>query len=487
MKDKCKNEADLVVCPDGRTLVECMHDSGITSADKLTTDDLNMKAGRSAFQRFDHFNDSYNPMGKADLRTIFMKTSNKIDGRFFAELMREVVMKRCSSKHTTKQALEPRLSIYGFGLGEWTSLAHFFVKNNMAKPDNVKWLIQVPRLCNIFMGKTYNNFGELMQNIFDPIVQATLHPEKHSELHILLSNIGGFDSVDDESVVDDYTLKSPDSAVNSAFGFTEKKNPPYNYWMFFMSENLALVNTLREKRGLNTFKFAPHSGESGPDHHLASAFLTSHVVQHGVNVAKLPVLMYLFYLTELPMGVCPMSNNKLFLRLEDSPVRKFAKVGMNFSLNTDDPLQFHSTNDPLLEEYLISTAAFKLSTHDVSEIALNSVKMSHFDHATKEKWVGKGFHLPHSQFDWFSCPDKTNITSIRSEFRHNRLMSEIGYVYEHGRLADHANTKKDPKHWKEYFDNPNPIMIGNYLWVPTKSHDNSNVVMVTKGEDDKLK
>eukprot|EP00605_Chrysophyceae_sp_TOSAG23-4_P001145 GSChrysophyteH1.ASY1.ANO1.1252.1 assembled CDS len=431
LKKKMIDEPDLVIDKEGKKLSDCLLDCGIVQPEMLTTDALQMKAKKSTFHRFDHFNDSYNPMGRADLRTIFMKTSNFIEGRFFSELVRDTVIARCSSKHSTRQALEPRLSIY-------------------AKPDNVKWLVQIPRLCNIFMGKVYNNFGELMQNIFDPILQATLHPEKHPELHILL---------------DEFTLKG--TGENSGFDWTERKNPPYNYWMFFLSENLKLVNIIREKRGMNIFKFAPHCGESGPRHHLASAFLTADHVQHGVNVAKLPVAMYLFYLTQFPMGVCPMSNDKLFLKLEDSPVRKFVKVGMNFSLNTDDPLQFHTTNDPLLEEYLVSAASFKLSTHDMSEIAFNSVCMSHFDYATKTQWVGEGFDEPHTESDWFSNPDATNVCSIRSDYRHRALIAEVGYVYEHAKRGNNfKGSTQDPGYWEDYFSSTSPIVIGNCRWLP---------------------
>ena len=31
---------------------------------------------------------------------------------------------------------------------------------------------QIPRLCNVYMGSAYNNFSELMSNIFDPIFKV---------------------------------------------------------------------------------------------------------------------------------------------------------------------------------------------------------------------------------------------------------------------------------------------------------------------------
>ena len=83
---------------------------------------MDVAANSSMFHRFDNFNDSYNPFGAADLRTIFMKTSNHIGGRYFGEIIRDVVIARIQ-KQQNRVAIEPRLSIYGRGgLSEWKNL-----------------------------------------------------------------------------------------------------------------------------------------------------------------------------------------------------------------------------------------------------------------------------------------------------------------------------------------------------------------------------
>ena len=43
------------------------------------------------------------------------------------------------------QNAEYRLSIYGRSYDEWDKLAHWAIKHNVYS-DNVRWLIQVPRL-----------------------------------------------------------------------------------------------------------------------------------------------------------------------------------------------------------------------------------------------------------------------------------------------------------------------------------------------------
>lgn len=80
--------------------------------------------------------------GESRLREIFLKTDNHINGRYFAEMMKEVLYDLKESKY---QMAEPRLSIYGRSKDEWDQLASWAVKNNVYS-DNVRWLIQIPRL-----------------------------------------------------------------------------------------------------------------------------------------------------------------------------------------------------------------------------------------------------------------------------------------------------------------------------------------------------
>lgn len=124
--------------------------------------------------------------------------------------------------------------------------------------------------------------------------------------------------------------------------------------------------------GIDTFVFRPHCGEAGDTDHLTSAFLTAHSISHGILLRKVPALQYLFYLKQIGLAMSPLSNNALFLTYERNPLPDFFKVGLNVSLSTDDPLQFHFTKvridrlknlpdihrrcyqEPLLEEYSVA-------------------------------------------------------------------------------------------------------------------------------------
>ena len=66
------------------------------------------------------------------------------------------------------------------------------------------------------------------------------------------------------------------------------------------------------------------------------------------------MVQYLFYLEQIGLSVSPLSNNSLFLDYKRNPFGEMFKRGLNVTLSTDDPLQFHYTQSPLLEEYAIA-------------------------------------------------------------------------------------------------------------------------------------
>jgi len=97
------------------------------------------------------------------------------------------------------QNAELRLSIYGKSPDEWFKLAKWAIDNDVYS-SNIRWLIQIPRLFDIFKSnKMMKSFQEILNNIFLPLFEATARPSKHPELHRFLQYVIGFDSVDDES------------------------------------------------------------------------------------------------------------------------------------------------------------------------------------------------------------------------------------------------------------------------------------------------
>lgn len=412
----------VVLEKDGQkmTLLQVFHSLNKDPYD-LTVDSLDVHAGRQTFHRFDKFNSKYNPVGANELRKIFLKTDNLIDGQYFAEIIKEVAHNLEESKY---QHAEPRLSIYGSSRQEWDHLAKWFVQHKLYSP-NMRWMIQVPRIYDIFKAKKLvENFSQMLENIFIPLFEATLRPQDHKELHVFLKYVSGFDSVDDESKHSEHIF-SEKSPVPENWNF--EQNPPYSYYIFFMYANIAALNALRKKRHLSTFQFRPHCGEAGAITHLISAFLCADNISHGLNLKKSPVLQYLFYLAQIPIAMSPLSNNSLFLAYSKNPLRDFLQKGLCVSLSTDDPMQFHYTKEPLMEEYAIAAQLWKLSTCDVCEIARNSVVQSGLSHEEKQYFIGNNYLNEGSQGNDIR---RSNVAQIRMAYRYETLCNELSFLVD---------------------------------------------------------
>lgn len=417
IKSKMKKSPDeVVIFRDGQnlTLREVFDSIKLTAYD-LSIDTLDMHAHTDSFHRFDKFNLKYNPIGESRLRTIFLKTDNNINGRYLAEITREVISDLEASKY---QFVEWRLSIYGRDIGEWDKLASWVVDNKLFSP-NVRWLIQVPRLFDVYKSTgLMDNFEQVVINLFQPLFEVTKDPSSHPKLHVFLQRVIGFDSVDDESKSERRIFKKfpPPKEWNG------KQNPPYSYWIYYLYANTTSLNVWRKARGFNTFLLRPHCGEAGDTDHLASAVLCCHSISHGLLLRKVPLLQYIFYLEQIGIAMSPLSNNALFLAYERNPFLKYFHRGLNVSLSTDDPLQFAFTKEPLIEEYAVAAQIYKLTAVDMCELAKHSVDQSGFEHVLKQHWLGQNYHLPGVDGNDVR---KCNVPDRREAFRHETLVSEL--------------------------------------------------------------
>ncbi|XP_026205072.1 AMP deaminase 2 isoform X2 [Anabas testudineus] len=402
----------------GQTLKDVFESMNLTAFD-LSVDTLDMHADRNTFHRFDKFNAKYNPIGESILREIFIKTDNYVEGKYFAHIVKEVMFDLEESKY---QNSELRLSIYGRSRDEWDKLAQWAVKH-LVYSDNVRWLVQVPRLFDVYhTKKQLANFQEMLENIFMPLYEVTINPRSHPELHLFLEHVVGFDSVDDESKPEHhiFNLDSPLPA-----NWTEEDNPPYSYYLYYTYANMTVLNHLRRRRGFHTFVLRPHCGEAGPIHHLVSGFMLSENISHGLLLRKAPVLQYLYYLAQIGIAMSPLSNNSLFLSYHRNPLPEYLSRGLMVSLSTDDPLQFHFTKEPLMEEYSIATQVWKLSSCDMCELARNSVLMSGFSHKAKSYWLGPSYSKEGPESNDIR---RTNVPDIRVAYRSETLSEELNLI-----------------------------------------------------------
>ena len=347
---------------------------------------------------------------------IYLSYNNNI--RYFAELTRKVLSRHEKAKGHCSAA-EMRLSIYGMERDEWAKLAKWVLCDwevgSMISSHN-RWLVQIPRLWRVYCqkGKGKHTFQNMLENLFGPIFEATLHPEKYPEVAELLTHIVGFDSVDDEGA-----LEAPLSNCLPS-NWKVDDNPSYSWQMYYLWANIEVLNRVRETRGLNKFAFRPHAGETGDPMHLASTYMLSQSINHGINLDKQVSLQYLYYLDQIGLSCSPLSNNFLFRKLASNPFPNFFKRGLNVTLSTDDPLLFHMSDDALLEEYSVARASFDLSMTDISEIARNSVFQSGFEDELKAQWLGEHYKRGITHCD----ENKTHVPLIRAKFRAEHLALE---------------------------------------------------------------
>ncbi|KAJ8954801.1 hypothetical protein NQ318_014913 [Aromia moschata] len=418
-----KNADEVVSVTNGvpMTLQEVFQSMNLTTYD-LTVDMLDVHADRNTFHRFDKFNAKYNPIGESRLREVFLKTDNYLNGKYFANIIKEVASDLEESKY---QNAELRLSIYGKSADEWDKLAQWAIDSNVYS-DNVRWLVQIPRLFDIFkLNKVLDNFQLVIDNIFLPLFEVTAKPSTHPELHKFLQYLIGFDSVDDESKPEKNPLFDKDTPVPTEW--KDEENPNYAYYLYYMYANLCVLNHFRKEKGLNPFVLRPHCGEAGPVQHLVCGYMLSENISHGLLLRKVPVLQYLYYLAQIGIAMSPLSNNSLFLNYHRNPLPEYLARGLVVSLSTDDPLQFHFTKEPLMEEYSIAAQVWKLSSCDMCELARNSVLMSGFPHKTKQYWLG-----PNYTKEGVAGNDiaRTNVPDIRVAFRYETLIDELSNIFK---------------------------------------------------------
>jgi len=124
---------------------------------------------------------------------------------------------------------------------------------------------------------------------------------------------------------------------------------------------------------------------------------------------------------QIGLAVSPLSNNALFLTYDRNPFHSYFKRGLNVSLSTDDPLQFHYTKEPLIEEFSVAAQIWKFSPTDMCEIARNSVLQSGFELPIKKSWIGENCTKSGPEGNDIQ---KTNVPNLRLAFREDNLRGE---------------------------------------------------------------
>ena len=118
-----------------------------------------------------------------------------------------------------------------------------------------------------------------------------------------------------------------------------------------------------------------HAGEEGPPEYVWGALDLLHAerIDHGVHSLEDDKLVTRLIEDHVPLTVCPLSNVKLggFPTLENHSLRRMLQLGLNVSINSDDPAYFGGY---IGVNYTECAAALRLSREQMTTIARNSLQ-----------------------------------------------------------------------------------------------------------------
>ncbi len=96
-------------------------------------------------------------------------------------------------------------------------------------------------------------------------------------------------------------------------------------------------------------------------------------IGHGVSLFQDPKLINIFQERQIHIELCPTSNLKTgsISHIEEHPVKRARELGLNFSINTDDPGPFECSME---SEYELLSKVFGFEESDFQTIYANSLE-----------------------------------------------------------------------------------------------------------------
>ncbi|KGO40469.1 Adenosine/adenine deaminase [Penicillium expansum] len=133
-----------------------------------------------------------------------------------------------------------------------------------------------------------------------------------------------------------------------------------------------------------------HGGEEGDVSYIKGAidFLHAERIDHGIRLVEDPVFLREIAAKGTLLTICPLSN--VYLRtaksIDSLPLRQFLDLGVQFSLNSDDPAYF---GGGILNNYCAVQEAFDFSIDEWKTIAISGVRGSWIGDERKNVLLGK--------------------------------------------------------------------------------------------------
>ncbi len=176
-----------------------------------------------------------------------------------------------------------------------------------------------------------------------------------------LRHLSGADAVETMAMAEPHL----EGVVAVGLDSSEKGNPP---------ELFEEAYSMARELGLRA---VAHAGEEGPPEYVEAALdvLGVERIDHGVRSLEKPSLVERLRNEQVPLTVCPLSNVALRVvdRLEDHPLAEMMSLGLQVSVNSDDPAYFGGY---IGENYLGVAEKLDLGRDDLAKIARNSINSS---------------------------------------------------------------------------------------------------------------
>ena len=132
----------------------------------------------------------------------------------------------------------------------------------------------------------------------------------------------------------------------------------------------ARVFAAAREKGL---KLVAHAGEEGPPEYVVEALdlLEIDRIDHGNRLLEDEALIARVKEAGLTLTVCPLSNLSLCVvdDLKDNPMKRMLDLGLNATINSDDPAYFGGYVN---QNYRETAAALGLDADDIITLARNS-------------------------------------------------------------------------------------------------------------------
>ena len=136
------------------------------------------------------------------------------------------------------------------------------------------------------------------------------------------------------------------------------------------------------------YALTAHAGEEGPASFVSDAvdLLQVERIDHGVRASEDPDLLQRLAERQIPLTVCPLSNQRLQVTpdLSRHPLLKLLDRGLCVTVNSDDPAYFGGN---LLENFAALETALDLDRERALQLVRNSFRAAFLDRDRKQSYL----------------------------------------------------------------------------------------------------